>query len=97
MKRLTEMSVDQPQKSQGISIFCQDNKDEALQWPTGTKRSAKDPLKSYVKAASAIPEFDKIGSLPMPLDGALLYEGKGIASTLVYNQAKWLAEIGSVN
>ena len=40
--RLTEMSVDQPQKSQSMDCdkcsFCQDNKDEALQWPLGTKR-----------------------------------------------------------
>ena len=45
-KRLTEMSVDQPQKSQSMNwdkcIVCQDNKDEALQWPLGTKRSDID-------------------------------------------------------
>ena len=45
-------------------IFCQDNKDEALQWPLGKKRSDIDPLKTYEKAASAIQEFDNIGSLP---------------------------------
>ena len=34
--------------------ICQDNKDGALQWPLGTKRSDIDPLKTYEKAASAI-------------------------------------------
>ena len=50
-KHLSEMSVDQPQKSQSIDwdkcIFCQDNKDEAPQWPLGTKRSDMDPLKTW--------------------------------------------------
>ena len=88
-KRLTEMSVDQPQKSQSIDWDkCQDNKDEALQWPLGTKRLDIDPLKTYGKAASAIQEFDKIGSPPMPLNVALLDEGKGITRTLVNIQAK---------
>ena len=81
-KRLTEKSVDQPQKLQSMDwdkcIFCQDNKDEALQWPMGTERSDIDPLKTYEKAALAIQEFDKIGSLPMPLNVALLDKGKGI-------------------
>ena len=81
-KRLTEMSVDQPQKSQSIDwdkcIFCQHSKDEAPQWPLGTKRSDIYPLKTDGKAASVIQEFDKIGSLPMPLNVALLDEGKGI-------------------
>ena len=27
-------------------IFCQDNKDGALQWPLGTKRSDIDPQKT---------------------------------------------------
>ena len=49
-------------------IFCQDNKDGALQWPLGKRRSNIDPLKTYEKAASAIQEFDNIGSLPMPLN-----------------------------
>ena len=47
-------------------ILCQDNKDNkdgALQWPLGKKRSDIDPLKSYEKAASAIQEFDNIESL----------------------------------
>ena len=44
----------------------------------GTKRLDIDPLKTYGKAASAIQEFDKIGSPPMPLNVALLDEGKGI-------------------
>ena len=92
-KRLTEMSVDQPQKSQSMDwdtcIVCQDNKDEALQWPLGTKRSDIDLLKTYEKAASAIQEFDEIGSLPMPLNVTLWDEGKGIAPTLVDNQTKW--------
>ena len=57
-------------------IFCQDNKDEALQWPLGTKRSDIDPLKASEKTASAIQEFDKIGSLRMPLNMAFLEEGK---------------------
>ena len=70
-------------------IFCQDNKDGALQWPLGTKRSSIDPLKTYEKAASAIQEFDKMKSLPMPLDMAFFDEGKGITSTLVDNQTKW--------
>ena len=55
----------------------------------GTKRSDIDPLKTYEKAASAIQEFDKIGSLPMPLNMAFLDEGKEIAPTLVDNEAKW--------
>ena len=70
-------------------IFCQDNKDGALQWPLGTKRSGIDPLTTYEKTASAIQEFDKIRSLPMPLNMAFFDEGKGIASTLVDNQTKF--------
>ena len=70
-------------------IFCQDNKDGALQWPFGTKRSGIDPLTTYEKTASAIQEFDKIRSLPMPLNMAFFDEGKGIASTLVDNQTKF--------
>ena len=45
-------------------------------------------MKTYGKAASAILEFDKIGSLPMPLNVALLDEGKGITLTLADNQDK---------
>ena len=55
----------------------------------GTKRSDIDALKTYEKAASAIQEFGKIGSPPMPLNMTFLDEGKGIAATLVDNQAKW--------
>ena len=55
----------------------------------GTKRSDIDPLKTYGKTASAIQELDKIGSLPMPLNVALLDQGKGITPTLVDNQVKW--------
>ena len=91
-KRLTEISVDQPQNSQSMDwdkcIFCQDNKDEALQWPLGTMRSDIDPLKTYGKAASAIQECDKIWSPPMPFNAALSDEGKGITPTLVDNQDK---------
>ena len=89
-KRLTEMSVDQPQKSQSIDwdkcIFCHDNKDEALQWPLGTKRSDIDPLKTYEKAASAIQELDKIRSLPMSLNVAFLERN---TFNTFDNQAKW--------
>ena len=57
-KRLTEISVDQQHKSQSMDwdkcIFCQDNKDKALHWPLGTKRSDIDPIKTYGKAAPAI-------------------------------------------
>ena len=62
-KCLTEMAVDQPQKSQsmdlwiGISVYFVKlivNKDGAQQWPLGTKRSDIDPLKTYEKAALAI-------------------------------------------
>ena len=71
-------------------IFCQDNKDEALQWPLGTKRFDRDPLKPYEKAALRIQEFVKIGSLPMQLNMAFLDEGRGIApGTLFDNQANW--------
>ena len=55
---------------------CQDNKDGALQWPLGTKRSDIDPLKTYEKAASAIQEFEKIRSLPMLLNMAFLTKTK---------------------
>ena len=88
-KRLPEMSVDQLQKSESIDwgkcILCQDNKDEKS---LDGNRSDIDPLKANGKTASAIQEFDKIGSLPMSLNVALFDEGKGITPALVDNQAK---------
>ena len=55
----------------------------------GKRRSDIDPLKTYEKDASAIQEFDNIGSLPMRLNMVFLDKGKGIAPTRLDNQAKW--------
>ena len=68
-KRLTEMSVDQPQKSQSIDwdtcmiYFVNIIKTRlCTKWPLGTKRSDIDPLKTYGKTASAIQELDRVST-----------------------------------
>ena len=81
-KRLTEMSVDQPQTSQsmdlwiGLSVSVKIiRRGSAVAF--GDKafgcRCTKD---IYEKAASAIQEFDKIGSPPMPLNMAFWTKAK---------------------